>query len=235
MEEHVPQDLTWSYEALEFNMLPVFSDLNEQIEDVLGQLFQHITDKIQVRLNYQLPQEDKVFAHMSYHLSCILCEGCLSPGGTNIKGLIDDLAEKYRHQITFSERVTSELLFLDLEMPITDVEIIEDAPPVNMEELEAKIGDPEMRQTLIELFVEQAPARLNEWQKAFKAGDLQAAHRIIHSMKGSALNMSAHRLAQKARRLEMQLKIHHTEEAEELFSLINDELGRVIQFLKPFL
>ncbi|WP_440055938.1 response regulator [Pseudoalteromonas sp. T1lg65] len=58
-------------------------------------------------------------------------------------------------------------------------------------------------------------------EQALIVGDLEHAHRIAHTLKGSASNLSAHYLAEQAQRFEAQLKASQSVDIDELHQLAN--------------
>ncbi len=236
-----PSAINWDFSKQAISVLPVFSELPQQTEQVLEQLFSLGMAKMMVMIDYRLPEEDKVFGRLIYHVSAIRDRTCRfdqvdeKRDDAAVEAALETLNDQYLHQIGFSHELTSEMLNLHMDIPVTDVEVHEQAPPVQQDELEAKIPDREMRITLVELFLEQADHRLDDWRAKFDQGEITECHRLIHSLKGSALNVSAHRLAHMARRLELQLKINHTEDAKKLYSAIEREMAEVKNSLREYL
>jgi two-component system, sensor histidine kinase and response regulator len=62
-----------------------------------------------------------------------------------------------------------------------------------------QLGDPVIAGTIIELFVSDAGARLDELTEALEAGNLEAARKLAHTLAGSAASVGAVRLAALAR------------------------------------
>jgi HPt (histidine-containing phosphotransfer) domain-containing protein len=63
-------------------------------------------------------------------------------------------------------------------------------------------GDRELLRDIIQLFLEDTPPRLTALRHAVAAGDARAIRAEAHALKGSAGNMSAHRLVEAAATLE---------------------------------
>jgi HPt (histidine-containing phosphotransfer) domain-containing protein len=230
--------LSWGFRGREFNILPVFSDFTENFEEILQGIFSLQITRAQVSVDILLPDEDRVFGRVIYRVVCQLgCDACFNVGASDSvepAEALADISRKFEGKFHFSSMITRSEVAVDIDAPVTDAELHAELEPVDFQELEAKIGDEEMRRSLISIYLENAPKRMVEWRQAMDAGNISDAHRIIHSIKGSALNISAHRVAKLARRLEMQLKINHTEEAEELGEKIGNELSIAIESLKAY-
>src|SRR5947209_5788250 len=67
----------------------------------------------------------------------------------------------------------------------------------------SKIGGPDFVGQMIDLFLEEAPERLDAAREAEKAGDLGAVADAAHSLKSSARNFGAERLADLAENIEI--------------------------------
>jgi CheY-like chemotaxis protein/HPt (histidine-containing phosphotransfer) domain-containing protein len=82
-----------------------------------------------------------------------------------------------------------------------------DIPIFNDAELEKYRvpDDPGALPELVALFLEELPDRMADLQKAGKQGDVPALRAAAHTLKGSASNMGARRLADACRQLEEQL------------------------------
>jgi HPt (histidine-containing phosphotransfer) domain-containing protein len=243
--------LSWQFITREFSVTPIFSDFEDQMTLVFETLFSGDVSRVLARIDYRLPDEDRVFGRLYYLISAVrgATESILSSRSHRDRQVADQiliprrgldaaiaaLSDQLTGQINISSRITSELIELDLEIPVTDIEVQKELAPVDFEELRMKLADEDMRVSLLRMFSEQTPLRFQEWEQAYRNGRIAEAHRIMHSIKGSALNISAQRLAKYARRLEMQLKNNNTEDAEELSSRVRDELDEAVSIIKNYL
>jgi two-component system, sensor histidine kinase and response regulator len=88
-----------------------------------------------------------------------------------------------------------------LQSPPGDIPIFNDA---ELEKYRVP-DDPGALPELVALFLEELPDRMADLQKAGKQGDVPALRAAAHTLKGSASNMGARRLADACRQLEEQL------------------------------
>jgi HPt (histidine-containing phosphotransfer) domain-containing protein len=65
-----------------------------------------------------------------------------------------------------------------------------------------RIGGEQLVRRMIELYLEQGPARLAALTEAVRDGDAAGAERVAHALKSSAGNVGAERLQQAAQTLE---------------------------------
>ena len=82
-----------------------------------------------------------------------------------------------------------------------------------------KIGGPGFVRKMIDLFLDDAPKRLRAARNGERAGDLGAIADATHSLKSSAGNFGADRLARTAEKLEL---LTRSNRSENLSSLLND-------------
>lgn len=79
-----------------------------------------------------------------------------------------------------------------------------------------KIGGPNFVGQMIDLFLEEAPERLVAAREAEKAGDLEAVANAAHSLKSSARNFGAERLADRAENIEVKVRAKSGEDISAL-------------------
>jgi HPt (histidine-containing phosphotransfer) domain-containing protein len=74
---------------------------------------------------------------------------------------------------------------------------------LDLVDMRRRLGDDdELISDLLDLFLEDYPARIDAIADAIKSGDAVAARRAAHSLKGSASNVSAYRVVEAAAVLE---------------------------------
>jgi len=82
-----------------------------------------------------------------------------------------------------------------------------------------KIGGPDFVRKMINLFLEEAPKRLSAARNGERAGNLKAIADAAHSLKSSAGNFGADRLALTSEKIEL---LTRSNSSENLSSLLND-------------
>ncbi|WP_169730499.1 Hpt domain-containing protein [Salinispira pacifica] len=238
----------WAFSQGKFQYTPVFSDTAELIRDLLGDIADLGYRSFTVQISSSAEQEDSTagrenstagqekpgdhqLPRVRYQVQC--SRRTLYASG-DLDSVLRQLMENREEKLSPRYDVSQYTLHLRCSVLCTEIEYSarEDGVPVDLDELKKKIQDGDMYRTMIQLFKDKTPQRIIEWKKAFQKGDVQEAHRIIHSLKGSAMNISALRLSQLARRLEIALKIHHTDDAEKLLDLVEKELQRVMDYLE---
>lgn len=224
----------WTFTLGAFLCSPVFSDSPALLLDTLGRLADLGYTRIDVRISSSSEQDGTEPDSLPKAIYEIQCSGMTNEEDKPAASLIQDICGKQQDKLFPEYRFTENGLHLRCRMLCTKIEYEgeSDQNPVDLEGLKGKIDDEEMYRTMIELFRNNAPQRIGEWKAAFRSGDIREAHRIIHSLKGSALNISAIRLTRLSRRLEIALKIDHTDDAEKLLDLVEKELSRVIDYLE---
>lgn len=73
-----------------------------------------------------------------------------------------------------------------------------------LEMLHDAIG--ESMTNIVSLFLTEVPQQITQMQQALQTGDLETASRLAHSLKSSAANLGAMRLAAMAADLELRIK-----------------------------
>jgi HPt (histidine-containing phosphotransfer) domain-containing protein len=80
---------------------------------------------------------------------------------------------------------------------------------------------------LIDLFLQDTPVRIQTMQSAIARSDAPALKESAHSLKGSASNLGARRLARFCAQLERLSQEGKLAEASEMFGKVTEEYGRV--------
>ncbi len=93
-------------------------------------------------------------------------------------------------------------------------------------------GDAAVVAELIDLFLQDAPARLAQAREALEVGDADGISEAAHSLKGSARNLRAERLAQACEALEKACKSRNPDAADTPLGQTEAELQKVIAVLE---
>jgi CheY-like chemotaxis protein/HPt (histidine-containing phosphotransfer) domain-containing protein len=93
-------------------------------------------------------------------------------------------------------------------------------------------GQPDPLAELVDLFLEDAPRRLERLRDAIASKDPLAAYAAAHSLKGSASNMGARSLAAYCSTLEKQARSGNLEGADQLLHSIESELRQTSRLLE---
>ncbi len=88
-------------------------------------------------------------------------------------------------------------------------------------------GEPDTAVELIDLFLRDTPGKIQSIQSAIARSDASALKESAHSLKGSASNLGARRLARLCAELEMRARDQRLTEAAGLFDKLTEEYGRV--------
>ena len=87
-------------------------------------------------------------------------------------------------------------------------------------------GEPDLLAELVDLFLEDAPPRLETLRIALVEGDAQRVKRVSHALKGSSSNMGATRMAEICARLEDVGTLGEFSEASDLLKRLEAEFAR---------
>ncbi len=143
------------------------------------------------------------------------------------------------------ERLSTVLSGFGLRNP--EVELLESMPaqraslgetvtatPINLAKLQGVTGgDPEFAKELLDTFLASADESLNHMTLALRAGDREHLARIVHRLKGAALNVHADAIAQLTVQLEQQAQ--GTASIEVLAAAIEEcrgLIGQVAEFVR---
>ncbi len=92
-------------------------------------------------------------------------------------------------------------------------------------------GSAETAVLVLEEFISQTPLDIQNIEKHLQAGDLVAAGKVAHSLKGSSGVFGAHQLRQIAADLEMACRADETGKSAELFAQLKPEAQRCLDFI----
>jgi HPt (histidine-containing phosphotransfer) domain-containing protein len=85
---------------------------------------------------------------------------------------------------------------IDRSIPSLDHEVLD-----GLREMQ-EVGEPDLLAELVEIFVEDASARLRALREALERSDAESLKQTAHALKGSAANLGARRMAHIAARIE---------------------------------
>ncbi len=105
---------------------------------------------------------------------------------------------------------------------------------VNLRLLSPDDGGAFMRE-LIEVFLQDAPTRMEEIESGFAARDAATVSRAAHTIKGSAGNFGAKRLAAVSLRMEQLAKEETLEEARALLPDLKADFAQTVTALTALL
>jgi HPt (histidine-containing phosphotransfer) domain-containing protein len=107
---------------------------------------------------------------------------------------------------------------------------------VNRSELGARIfGDPDVLESLIELFKADYPVSLSEIRLSIESGNIQGMRDSAHRLKGMLLSLAASRAGALAEKLERMATTGQRAGAEQSFSELAAEIALVPNELEGFL
>ena len=89
-------------------------------------------------------------------------------------------------------------------------------------------GDQQLLQELIEVFLEDAPQRIEGVRRALNAGDALALYKAAHTLKGSAGNFGAPEVVGLALRLEALAREGNLDAAGVQFQRLETEMNRLV-------
>ena len=89
-------------------------------------------------------------------------------------------------------------------------------------------GDQELLQELIDVFLEDAPQRIDGVRRALAAGDAEALYQAAHALKGSAGNFGAPDVVSRAMHLEAHAREDNLDAAAAHFALLEMEMAGLI-------
>ncbi len=107
--------------------------------------------------------------------------------------------------------------------------------PVDLEDGLARAGDDrEFFLELLQMFIDDAPARLKELQAAIEASDAIRVCSIAHGIKGAAANLSANAVRDSAYELETLGRQAATSGYDAPLTQLRTELQRLADFVQRF-
>jgi HPt (histidine-containing phosphotransfer) domain-containing protein len=90
--------------------------------------------------------------------------------------------------------------------PISAIILDTQIPPIDFLEMRSKYDDPKDAKLLFQLFFDSTNHRVEELHQAIQTKEFEDARRYAHSIKGSALLISAHQVAGVAKEIEITCK-----------------------------
>jgi HPt (histidine-containing phosphotransfer) domain-containing protein len=92
-------------------------------------------------------------------------------------------------------------------------------------------GDRELLLELIDVFLEDAPQRIQAVRRALAAHDAEALYRAAHALKGSAGNFGAPDVVSRAIRLEALARENDLDAADIEFRLLETDMSQLVEGL----
>lgn len=236
---HPHRYLQWAFIDREFEVVPVFGDLQSELSRLITGFYEIGYQRLLIDIRAELPSEGKAFSHLSYDVNALKedSQGCGFDTDSNETMLrrMSDLFKSTNEKIACSIPSAEVFCTISITAPVSEILFIDAQLCVDERELEMKLPDGVFRNNIVDLFLSEAPKRFSSLCQAISQKNNKEIHRIAHSMKGSALNVSAQRLAYFCRRLEMVSKIGHTEQTSQLQTKIEAELCHVLKQLDQYL
>lgn len=96
-------------------------------------------------------------------------------------------------------------------------------------------GDPELLLDLIQMFLEDGPAKVAAVQAGLANGDFDQAERAAHSLKGSSGNLGAQHLQNVCEEMQLATRQHQLEESRRLATQLRDRFVEAEAALKQLL
>lgn len=107
--------------------------------------------------------------------------------------------------------------------------------PVDLADALARAGDDrDFYHELLQMFMDDAPARLEELERAIGQRDHATITAVAHSLKGAAANLSATGVREAAYSLETKGRAGETEGYDDPFRSLREELARLGEFVAGF-
>lgn len=94
--------------------------------------------------------------------------------------------------------------------PVLDMTVVEELLSISDD------GDPELLLDLIQMFLDDGPAKVQSVTEALAVGDFDQAERAAHSLKGSSGNLGARMLQAVCERLQLSTRQRALEESRRL-------------------
>jgi CheY-like chemotaxis protein len=95
-----------------------------------------------------------------------------------------------------------------------------------------QLGDPKLLLEVIDLFLAETPSAVNQLRAALRRPDWKAGQVIAHTLKGSASNLGADRLASLFREIEHQAKAGVVPQAAAKLQTVDQELAAACEALR---
>lgn len=113
-----------------------------------------------------------------------------------------------------------------MHAPVLDQDVL-----ASLRELQGE-GEPDLVGELVELFIEDTPARIADLRQAVARGDLEATALAAHSCKGSSANLGATALAGACGALEAAARLGTTANLAPLFVAVEDARDQTVRALR---
>ncbi len=94
--------------------------------------------------------------------------------------------------------------------PVLDMSVVEELLSISDD------GDPELLLDLIQMFLDDGPAKVAAVSEGLLTGDFEKAERAAHSLKGSSGNLGARLLQDTCESLQLSTRNHQLEESRRL-------------------
>jgi HPt (histidine-containing phosphotransfer) domain-containing protein len=98
--------------------------------------------------------------------------------------------------------------------PVLDMSVVEELLSISDD------GDPELLLDLIQMFLDDGPAKIAAVNEGLAAGDFEKAERAAHSLKGSSGNLGARLLQQSCEDMQIATRYHRLDESRRLAPLL---------------
>jgi two-component system sensor histidine kinase/response regulator len=115
---------------------------------------------------------------------------------------------------------------MDAEAPVLDAAVIE-----SLRQLSAP-GQPDVLRDVLQLFLSDAPMRLQAIDAACASGDAAALQRAAHTMKGASGTIGATRLQQACRRLEELARVPDVQSAPPVVESVRRAYAEVASAIR---
>jgi HPt (histidine-containing phosphotransfer) domain-containing protein len=96
-------------------------------------------------------------------------------------------------------------------------------------------GDPELLLDLIQMFLDDGPAKLAAVDEGLAAGDFEKAERAAHSLKGSSGNLGAKLLQNACEQMQIATRFHRLEESRRLAPVMQQSFREAEAALRKLL
>lgn len=96
-------------------------------------------------------------------------------------------------------------------------------------------GDPELLADLIQMFLDDGPAKVQAVHDGLAVGDFDKAERAAHSLKGSSGNLGAHFLQAVCESLQLSTRHRRLEESKQLAPQLDRRYAEAEQALRKVL
>ncbi len=113
-----------------------------------------------------------------------------------------------------------------------------ESPPVDLDDFRRTMreaGVEEVVDSMLQVFVSDAPGRLAELSHAVASGQAERIERAAHAFKSAAGAIAARRAAEALRAIELAAKAENVEEAQSLFVIARKEIETALEYLREAL